>query len=117
MGFNFDPLPGKTQPHLGCHVGTQNHKSLNNLQNSVQKAVQNQNVLPRLSRNGPMCDPYSKYHRFHEVKKCPFGRLLNSFWLPVGVTFGIFLQKVVIRGPKNSNQKTNLEIDEKWSCG
>ena len=63
------------------------------------------NVLPEVARNGPMCDPYCKYHRFREVKECPFGWLWGSFWLPFGVILGHFLQKVAIRGPTKTHQK------------
>ena len=52
---------------------------------------------------------------FREVKECPFGWLLGSFWLPFGVTLDHFFQKVAIRGPKKTHQQKSPKIHEKRS--
>ena len=51
-----------------------------------------------------------------EVGHHQFEWFLVSFWLPFGVTFGHFLQTVVIQELKNTQQKQTSKFDEKGRC-
>ena len=97
--------------HPKCQQVAKNNKQ------TVFKKQPRKSMLLEVTRSGPMCDPYCKYHRFREVKECPCEWLLESFWLSFGVTLGHFLQKVVIWGPKQLIKQKSPEIDEKQSRG
>ncbi len=104
---------GKVSPHLESHLASKISKSRAKTKTQCPESGAEKRVLLEVARIGPMCDPYSKYNMFGEVKECPFGWLLGWFWLPFGVTLGHFLQKVFIRGPKKTHQTKSPKIDEK----
>ena len=79
-GSNFDSR-AKTLPLFGDPLGTPNlKKSQNTTKKRCPESSAEKNMLLEVARIGPMCDPYSKYHMFREVKECPFGWL----WVRVG---------------------------------
>jgi len=117
-GIDFRPFSGGIYHPFGVpfwHPKSQ--KVAKNTKKQCPESGAEKRVLPELARIGPMCDPYSKYHMFGEVEESPFWWLLVSFWLPFGVTFGHFLQKVAIRRHQKTNLKKGPKIDEKRERG
>ena len=108
----FDHFPGESGIHLGTLLAPKITKNLKTHKKQCPESGAEKTVLPELTRIGPMCDPYSKYHMFGEVKECQFGWLWGSFWLPFGVTLGIFLRQNVIRGLKKGFKKQVRKLME-----
>ena len=117
-GIDFRPFSGgKAHPFGVPFWHPKSQKSHESTKKTVSRKQCRKNVLPEVDRIGLMCDPYGKYHMFREVKECPFGWFLESFWLSFGVALGHFLQKVVIWRSKKTHQNTKPEIHEKRSRG
>ena len=82
---------------------------------AVWKKNKKSGVTNRVWR-GPICDPYSNYHMFREVRKNPLGSILEApglpFWTlldPLGPLLGLLAPQVVHFGAKKVEQKKRFE--------
>ena len=106
-------FPSEYSSILETFLAPESSKVVKKLKKTVSRKQCRKSVIPELARNGKKWILYCNYHMKREVGHHPFWWHFVSFWLPFGVTFGHFLQKVVIRELKKTRTTNTSKFNEK----